>query len=64
MARAPLMSGGVIVEVSKGEYDELVRIAERVDTVERLVNSDSFFTTDNILTALDIKKKTETENAN
>lgn len=67
MAIAPMISGGVIVEVRKEEYDELVRISERVDTIERIVNNTSYYlSTEDFLAMLGIKKKTEanTENTN
>lgn len=43
--------------ISVDEYKELVEKAERVATVERLVNSNDYVSEKNILSVLGIKKK-------
>jgi phage pi2 protein 07 len=45
----------IIVDVD--EYKELVEKAERIATVERLVNSGDYVSEKNILSVLSIKKK-------
>lgn len=45
--------------ISVDEYNELVKKAERIATVERLVNSGDFVSEKNILSVLCIKKKEE-----
>ena len=50
----------IIIDVE--EYGELIRKAERVATVERLVNSDDYVSEKNILTVLGIEKKKDGDN--
>lgn len=64
MAREAIISGAVIVEVRKDEYAELVSICERVAIVDRLVNSNSYVSTEDILTVLGIEKKAKTTTEN
>lgn len=45
----------IIIDVE--EYGELIRKAERIAAVERLVNSDGYVSEKNILTVLGIEKK-------
>jgi hypothetical protein len=45
------------ITITLDEYRELVRIAERVETVKRFVFDAQFCSTEDILTALGIKKK-------
>lgn len=52
-----------MVTIAKYDYDSLLRKAERIAAVERLVNSDDYVSEKNILTVLGIEKKKEsTEN--
>lgn len=57
MAYKPIMSGGVIVEVDKAEYEELVRKAERITVVERLLLESKYATVRDILAVLGIENK-------
>lgn len=50
-----------MVSIPLSEYIELVRAAERVATVERIVEQNPWFIVDDILTALDIKKEATNE---
>lgn len=59
MSYAPVVSGGVIIEVPKSEFEKLVRASERIATVERYVKSASYVSADDILSILDIKKEGE-----
>ena len=45
------------------EYAELVKKAERIAATERLINSGSYVTVDDIAAVLDIKRRKENENA-
>ena len=57
MAYSPLISGGVVVEVPKSEYEKLVQKAERVDVVERLVAANEYVSTKDIVAILGIEIK-------
>lgn len=54
------MENGMIT-IAKFDYDSLLRKAERIATVERLVNSGDYVSEKNILSVLGIKKKEEAD---
>lgn len=46
-----------LVEISRAEYDEFVKMEERIETVKRLYESGECYTLDTALSALGIKIK-------
>jgi hypothetical protein len=50
------------VTISSDEYKELLRKAERIATVERMIASTNYVNVEDIEVALDIKKRGEKEN--
>lgn len=50
-----------VIEIPMGEYNELVRASERIAAFERLIASNAYITTQDIMAVLDVKQKKETE---
>lgn len=65
MSYSPLITGGVVVEVPRSEFEKLVQKAERVDVVERLVSVNEYISTKDIVAILgiEIKKQATVGNA-
>lgn len=45
--------------ITKEEYADLIRKAERIDTVERIYRNQNYLSTDDVLSILEIEKKGE-----
>ena len=50
-----------MVSIPLSAYVELIRAAERIATVERIVEQNPWYIVEDILTALDIKKEATNE---
>lgn len=50
-----------MVSVPLSTYNELIRAAERIATVERIVEQNPWYIVEDLLTALDIKKEETNE---
>lgn len=59
MPHAPIVSGGVIVELQKAEYDKLLRDSERIEIIKRMYANNDYVSTKDIATVLDIKENKE-----
>lgn len=57
MSYKPLMSGATMVEVEKNEYEKLIRIAERVEVISRMVAADKYVCGDDLKILLDIEER-------
>ena len=51
-----------LINVCRSEYENLVRISERVETVRRYLDHNGFITDSDIRTLLNIERKEEPEN--
>lgn len=49
------------IPVTNDEYQELVKKAERIATVERFINKNKYVTVEEILALLDVSKRIESE---
>lgn len=61
MSYKPVMTGGVVVEVNKDEFEKLVRESEKIAAVERLINENRYTTTNDIAIILGIERKENLE---
>ena len=57
MSYRPLVTGGVVVEVPKSDFEELVQKAERIDVVERFVAENEYVSAKDIIAILGIGRK-------
>lgn len=54
---------GIIVEVPKCDYDDLLRASEKLETIKRLITANTYVSTSDLLAILDIKKEEAKKNA-
>ena len=62
MSYSPIMTGGVIVEVPKIEYAELIRESEQLAAIKRLVEKNGYIGTSDIIAILGIEERAEIAN--
>lgn len=59
MAYSPLVHGGVTIEVSKNEYEELVRASEKIAAAKRFLAANEYVSTKDLAALLDIDRETK-----
>ena len=57
MSYKPVICGGVVVEVPKDEYEELVRNSEKIDTIKRFITANTYVAAKDIAILLGIENE-------
>ena len=57
MSYSPVISGGIVVEVSREEYENLIRDSEMLAIIKRFAEANAYLNTSDIKTILNIKRE-------